>query len=102
LAGNCRHGQIGILYQTFSKVVRASNNPKQTWVGFCEAALRAGRFPAMAETLRLYRSIATMDKEAPLPSLRSQKPTWDKAAVLAQEWELDQLARRLEELEAHG
>jgi hypothetical protein len=43
-----------------------------------------------------------MDKEVPLPSLRSQKPTWDKAAVLAQEWELDQLARRLEELEAHG
>ena len=42
----------------------------------------------MAETLRLYRSIATMDKKAPLPSLRSQKPTWDKAAALAKEWEL--------------
>ena len=61
-------------------------------------AIEAGRFPAIAETLRLYRSIATMDKRAPLPSLRSQKPTWDKAASLAKEWELNQLARRLEEL----
>ena len=52
----------------------------------------------MAETLRLYRSIATMDKKAPLPSLRSQKPAWDKAAALAREWELNQLAQRLEEL----
>jgi exodeoxyribonuclease III len=66
--------------------------------GSLEAALKAGRFPALAETLRLYRSIATMDKNAPLPSLRSQKPTWDKAAALAKEWELNQLARRLEEL----
>ena len=66
--------------------------------GSLEAALEAGRFPAIAETLRLYRSIATMDKRAPLPSLRSQKPTWDKAAALAREWELNQLARRLEEL----
>jgi exodeoxyribonuclease-3 len=63
-----------------------------------EAALEAGRFPAIAETLRLYRSIATMDKRAPLPSLHSQKPTWDKAAALAKEWELNQLARRLDEL----
>ena len=59
-----------------------------------EAALKAGRFPAMAETLRLYRSIATMNKKAPLPSLRSQNPTWDKAAALAKAWELNQLARR--------
>ena len=66
--------------------------------GSLEAALAAGRFPAMAETLRLYRSIATMDKKAPLPSLRSQKPAWNKAAALAREWELNQLARRLEEL----
>ena len=63
-----------------------------------ENALAAGRFPAIAETLRLYRSIATMDKKAPLPRLRSQKPTWDKAAALAREWELSQLSRRLEEL----
>jgi exodeoxyribonuclease III len=66
--------------------------------GSLEAALEAGRFSAIAETLRLYRSIATMDKKAPLPSLRSQKPSWDKAAALASEWELSQLSRRLEEL----
>jgi exodeoxyribonuclease III len=70
--------------------------------GNLEAALAAGRFPAMAETLRLYRSIATMDKKAPLPSLRSQKPTWDKVAALAKEWELNQLARRLEEVVKRG
>ena len=63
-----------------------------------EAALAAGRFPAMADSLRLYRSIATMNKRAPLPSLRSQTPTWHKAATLAREWELNQLAGRLEEL----
>jgi DNA polymerase-1 len=68
--------------------------------GSLEAALKAGRFPAMADTLRLYRSIATMDKKAPLPSLRSQRPTWHKAAALARKWELQQLARRLEELAA--
>ena len=56
----------------------------------------------MAETLRLYRSIATMDKKAPLPSLRSQKPTWNKVAALAKEWELNQLARRLEEVVKRG
>ena len=66
--------------------------------GSLEAALEAGRFPAIAATLRLYRSIATMDKRAPLPNLRGQKPTWDKAAALAKEWVLNQLARRLEEL----
>ena len=70
--------------------------------GSLEAALTAGRFPAMAESLRLFRSIATMNRKAPLPSLRSQKPTWDKAAELAREWELNQLARRLEELGSLG
>ena len=66
--------------------------------GSLEAALSAGRFPAIAESLRLYRSIATMNRKAPLPSLRNQTPTWHKAAALAREWELNQLAGRLEEL----
>ena len=66
--------------------------------GNLEAALNAGRFPAQAENLRLYRSIATMNRKAPLPNLRSQKPTWGKAADLARDWELNQLAKRLEEL----
>ena len=68
--------------------------------GSLEAALTAGRFAAQAEKLRLFRSIATMDSKAPLPSLRSQKPTWQKAAALAREWELNQLAARLEEVQA--
>jgi exodeoxyribonuclease III len=68
--------------------------------GSLEGALAAGRFPKMAESLRLFRSIATMNRKAPLPSLRSQKPTWHKAAALAREWELNQLAGRLEELAA--
>jgi DNA polymerase-1 len=66
--------------------------------GTLEAALTAGRFPAQAESLRLYRLIATMNRKAPLPSLRTRKPTWSKAAALARKWELNQLARRLEEL----
>ena len=66
--------------------------------GSLEAALSAGRFPAQAKDLRLFRSIATMNRKAPLPSLRSQKPTWSKAAALARKWELNQLASRLEEL----
>jgi exodeoxyribonuclease-3 len=68
--------------------------------GSLEAALAAGRFPALAESLRLYRDIATMNRKAPLPSLRNQKPTWGKAAALAREWELKQLAGRLEQLAA--
>jgi DNA polymerase-1 len=70
--------------------------------GNLEAALAEGRFPAQAENLRLYRSIATMNKKAPLPSLRRQKPTWRKAAALAREWELQRLAGRLEELGSRG
>ena len=70
--------------------------------GTLEAVLTAGRFPAQAENLRLYRAIATLNQQAPLPSRRSQKPTWRKVAALAREWELNQLARRLEELGSRG
>ena len=70
--------------------------------GSLEAVLKAGRFPAMAEQLRLFRSLATMSLKAPLPSLHNQKPTWNKAAALAAKWELKQLARRLEELGSTG
>jgi DNA polymerase-1 len=66
--------------------------------GSLENALVAGRFAAQAGRLRLYRAIATMDKAAPLPPLRNQKPTWGKAAKLAREWQLNKLADRLEKL----
>jgi exodeoxyribonuclease-3 len=68
--------------------------------GTLEDALAEGRFAKQADELRLYRSIATMDAKAPLPSLRSQRPTWEKAAALAEAWELKQLAKRFEELAA--
>jgi DNA polymerase-1 len=66
--------------------------------GSLEGAFKAGRFAGQAKRLLLFRSIATMDRKAPLPKLRSQKPTWDKAAALAREWELNQLAKRLDEM----
>lgn len=69
--------------------------------GSLEGAFKAGRFTRQTERLRLFRSIATMDRKAPVPSLRTQKPTWDKAAALARAWELNQLAKRLE-LMANG
>jgi DNA polymerase-1 len=63
--------------------------------GSLEDAIAAGRFAGQAEQLRLYRSIATMDKAAPLPRLRDQKPTWAKASALARDWDLFRLADRL-------
>jgi DNA polymerase-1 len=66
--------------------------------GSLEAALAEGRFAAEAEALRLYRRVATMDADAPLPRLEDQEPTWDRAAALAAEWGLGRLAGRLEAL----
>jgi DNA polymerase-1 len=63
-----------------------------------EALLGAGRYAEWAEELRLFRSIATMNRRAPLPRLGNQKPTWERAAALAREWNLKQLAARLQEL----
>jgi DNA polymerase-1 len=63
--------------------------------GTLEAILAAGRFPAQAKELRLYRSIATMNASAPLPSLASQVASWAKASDLARDWGLNQLADRL-------
>ncbi len=67
--------------------------------GSLAAILKAGRFAKQADDLRLFRSIATMDRKAPLPSLVGQKPTWAKAASLARKWQLKQLAERLEAME---
>ncbi len=66
--------------------------------GSLEAALADGRFLDEAEALRLYRSIATMDRAAPLPCLADQTPRWGEAAALARAWALDRLADRLDEL----
>jgi len=66
--------------------------------GSLGAILKAGRFAKQADDLRLYRSIATMSRKAPLPKLPDQKPTWQKAATLVRAWELKQLASRIDEL----
>ena len=63
--------------------------------GTLNKMIAAGRFAAQADKLLLYKSIATMDRTAPLPPLRKQKPTWDKAAKLARSWKLNKLAERL-------
>jgi DNA polymerase I len=66
--------------------------------GTLENLLAQGRFRVQADELRLYRWIATMDKSAPLPFLQDQTPTWAKASALAQKWELNRLAERLDAL----
>src|SRR5579863_8205797 len=66
--------------------------------GSLNAILKAGRFAKQADDLRLYRSIATMNRKAPLPKLPDQKPKWQKAAALVRAWELMKLAERLEEM----
>jgi DNA polymerase-1 len=66
--------------------------------GTLEEALANGRFKDEADSLRLYRWIATMDKAAPLPALKDQTPTWARASALARDWELNRLADRLDAL----
>lgn len=63
-----------------------------------EDAFADGQLSSQAEQLRLYRRIAVMDTAAPLPPIRDQTPSWGKAAALAQAWELNRLADRLEGL----
>jgi DNA polymerase-1 len=70
--------------------------------GTLDGILAAGLFPSQANDLRLYRSIATMNRKAPLPSLATQNPTWTKAADLARAWGLNQLADRLSRLQIEG
>ena len=63
--------------------------------GFLEAALAAGRFAPIAEELRLYRRIASLDASAPLPPLEDQSPLWAEASSLLDSWGVGQLAGRL-------
>jgi DNA polymerase-1 len=65
--------------------------------GTLEAALEAGRFAPFAENLRLYRRIAQMDADAPVPDLSDHEPDWARAAQKASELGMGALAGRLEE-----
>jgi DNA polymerase-1 len=64
--------------------------------GTLAQALADGRFPHDAEDLLLYREIATMDANAPLPKLGPTPPDWQRAAAHASELGLGNLAGRLE------
>jgi DNA polymerase-1 len=65
--------------------------------GSLEAMLEAGRFEAEADALRLFRSMATLDRSAPLPPLPDVAPDWTAAAEHVLELGLAGLAGRLEE-----
>ena len=66
-------------------------------LGSLEAMLEEGRFAAEGEALHLYRRIATMDREAPLPPLPNVAPDWAAAAKHAGELGLPGVAGRFEE-----
>lgn len=64
-----------------------------------EAMLADGKFTTEADALRLYKRIATMVTNAPLPkTIADAKPNWANAAKLTREWELKALSERLEQL----
>jgi 5'-3' exonuclease len=65
--------------------------------GSLEVMLEAGRFAAEADALRLYRRIATLDREAPLPELPDAVPDWTAAAAHARELGMEGLAGRFDE-----
>jgi DNA polymerase-1 len=62
-----------------------------------EAMLADGRFSTIANDLRLYREIATMDVGAPLPALGPTPPDWGQAAATAQALGMNALTTRLAE-----
>jgi len=63
--------------------------------GSLEDALAAGRFAAIAEDLRLYRRIASLDASAPLPPLKDQTPSWAEASSLLSAWGMNAVAERV-------
>ena len=68
-----------------------------TQYGSLEALLGEGRFSTIADELRLYRQIATMDAGAPLPPLGPTPPDWARAAATATHLGMKALAGRLGE-----
>ena len=65
--------------------------------GSLEAALEAGGFPTIADQLREYLRIATLQFDAPMSKLPDVAPNWGRAASLAERWGLGGLSRRLAE-----
>jgi DNA polymerase-1 len=65
--------------------------------GSLEAALEAGGFPTIADQLREYLRIATLQYDAPTGKLPDVVPKWKRAADLAEKWGLGGLSKRLGE-----
>jgi len=65
--------------------------------GSLQAALDAGGFPNIADRLREYLRIATLQPDAPLPELPDAEPRWAEAAELTERWGLNALSKRLRE-----
>jgi DNA polymerase-1 len=65
--------------------------------GSLEAAIADGRLAQVAEDVRLYRRIATMDASAPVGRLTETPPDWRRAEDWARERGLGALAGRLAE-----
>ena len=63
--------------------------------GSLEAALAEGRFSAQADELRVYKQMATLDAEAPVPDVGDQTPAWAQASSYVRELGLNALADRL-------
>lgn len=63
--------------------------------GSLEAALEEGRFAAQADDLRIYRRMATMDGDAPVPEIDDQTPQWSNVSRHVRELGLNALADRL-------
>ena len=65
--------------------------------GSLDAMLDDGRFASEADALRLYRRIATMDRDAPLPPTPDVTPDWSAGAQYATRLGATAVARRFEE-----
>lgn len=65
--------------------------------GSLDAMLEEGRFATEADALHLYRQIATMDRDAPLPPLPDVSPDWTRAMAYAVDLGAPSVARRFEE-----
>jgi DNA polymerase-1 len=65
--------------------------------GSLEAALTEGGFPTIADTLREYLRVASLQHDAPVPDLPDVEPTWERAAGLTEAWGLGGLSKRLRE-----
>jgi len=65
--------------------------------GSLEAALAEGGFPTIADRLREYLHIASLQHDAPLPELPDVEPSWGRAGGLTEEWGLGGLSKRLRE-----